>query len=261
MKEKKTRYYVLLFLLASYFVVMFIFFVYPHFKDMHNKTSIIVNTDAKWYYENGKWYNMTRTKQYNWQAFDIYQDGKFLGNHYLLYNDRWYIFDKDRNPIDQEGVDIFAIKTNQKYKYGDFTLEEVKESDEKYIRDVLDDNNIVTMDFTTKNVINFDLDGDNKQEKLFIISNVFTTESPKDVFNFIFMVKDNNISIIKKDIETYDKMYDMCQAYVAYLVDLTGNGTYEIITGCGYYSDKKQCIEMYQLKNKKYQKIISCDDK
>ena len=104
---------------------------------------------------------------------------KFLGNHYLLYNDRWYIFDKDRNPIDQEGVDIFAIKTNQKYKYGDFTLEEVSESDEKYIREVLDDNNIVTMDFTTKNVINFDLDGDNKQEKLFIISNVFTTESPK----------------------------------------------------------------------------------
>ena len=75
------------------------------------------------------------------------------------------------------------------------------------------------------------------------------------------MVKDNNISIIKKNIETYDKMYDMCQAYVAYLVDLTGNDTYEIITGCGYYSDKKQCIEMYQLRNKKYQKIISCDDK
>ena len=44
--------------------------------------------------------------------------------------------------LNQEGVDIFAIKTNQKYKYGDFTLEEVTESDEKYIREVLDDNNI-----------------------------------------------------------------------------------------------------------------------
>ena len=38
----------------------------------------------------------------------------------------------------------------------------------------------------------------NKKEKLFIISNVFTTGSPKDVFNFIFMVKDNNISILTK---------------------------------------------------------------
>ena len=35
---------------------------------------------------------------------------------------------------------------------------------------------MLSMDFTTKNVINFDLDGDNKQEKIIIVSNVFTTE-------------------------------------------------------------------------------------
>ena len=128
MKEKKLRYYVIFFLLFVYFVLMFIFFLYPNYKDKHNKTSLIVNKSARWYYEDGKWKDMTDTNQYNWQAFDIYQDGTFLGNYYLLYNDKWYIFDKNRDPIKQDGVDIFAIKTNQKYQYGNFTLEDTMEA-------------------------------------------------------------------------------------------------------------------------------------
>ena len=66
--------------------------------------------------------------------------------------------------------------------------------------------------------------------------------------------------MIKKDIDTYDQLYSMCQAYVPYLVDLTGNGKYSIITGCGYYSNKADCIEMYQLKHGKYIKVKSCKD-
>lgn len=259
MKEKKFRYYVIFFLLIVYLILMFIFFLYPSYKDKHNKTSIIVNKSARWYYADGKWKDMTKTNQYNWQEFDIYQDGSFLGNHYLLYNDRWYIFDKDRNPIKQEGVDIFAIKTNQKYSYGDYLLEDVSEEDEKYIRKVLEDNNINALSFTSENVINFDLDSDGKLEKIIIVSNAFTTEYAKDLFNFIFVVKDDKISIIKKEINTYDKLYSMCKDYVAYLVDLTGKGKYSIITGCGYYSNRKDCIEMYQLKRGKYIKVKSCD--
>lgn len=258
MKERKLRYYVIFLLLFVYIVLMFIFFLYPNFKDKHNNTSIIVNKDAKWYYKDGKWKDMTRTNQYNWKKFKIYQNNNYLGNYYLLYNDKWYIFDKDRNPIEQDGIDIFAINTNQKYKYGDFDLEDVSATDEKYVRKVLEDNNIIAMDFTTKNVVNFDLDSDGKKEKIFIVSNVFTSDSPKYIFNFVFVVKNSKITFIKKDINTYDNMYNMCQAYLAYMVDLTGDGIYEIITGCGYYSDKKQCVEMYQLKKNKYVKVKSC---
>lgn len=260
MKEKKLRYYVIFFLLFVYFVLMFIFFLYPNYKDKHNKTSLIVNKSARWYYEDGKWKDMTDTNQYNWQAFDIYQDGTFLGNYYLLYNDKWYIFDKNRDPIKQDGVDIFAIKTNQKYQYGNFTLEDTTDEEEKYIRKVLEDNNINALTFTTEKVINFDLDSDGKLEKIIIASNVFTTEYEKDLFNFVFVVKNGKIIMIKKDIDTYDQLYSMCQAYVPYLVDLTGNGKYSIITGCGYYSNKADCIEMYQLKHGKYIKVKSCKD-
>ena len=55
-------------------------------------------------------------------------------------------------------------------------------------------------------------------------------------------------------------MYRMCKAYLSHLVDITGDGNYEIITGCGYYSDKKQCIEMYQKKRNKYVKVKSCEE-
>lgn len=88
MKENKLRYYIIFFLLLIYLIIMFVFFLYPNYKDKHNKTSIIVNNYAMWYYENSEWKDMTKTSQYNWQKFDIYQNGSFLGNYYLLHNDR-----------------------------------------------------------------------------------------------------------------------------------------------------------------------------
>ena len=51
----------------------------------------------------------------------------------------------------------------------------------------------------------------------------------------------------------------MCKDYVAYLVDLTGKGKYSIITGCGYYSNRKDCIEMYKIKKGDYIKVKSCN--
>ena len=212
---------------------MFIFFLYPNYKDKHNKTSIIVDKDAKWYYEDSKWKDMTSTNQYNWQKFDIYQDGSYFGNYSLLYNDKWYAFGDNRTPITMDGTEIFAIKTNQKYKYGSFILEDISEAD---------------------------LDSDGEDEKIFVVSNIFTDETVRDIFNFIFIVKNGKITIIKKDINTYDNMYRMCKAYLSHLVDITGDGNYEIITGCGYYSDKKQCIEMYQKKRNKYVKVNSCEE-
>lgn len=260
MAEKKQRYYVLIFLLFVYLVLMFIFFLYPSYKDKHNKTSIIVDKDAKWYYEDSKWKDMTSTNQYNWQKFDIYQDGSYFGNYSLLYNDKWYAFGDNRTPITMDGTEIFAIKTNQKYKYGSFILEDISEADEKYVRKVLEDNDITALTFTTLKEVNFDLDSDGEDEKLFVVSNIFTDETVRDIFNFIFTVKNGKITIIKKDINTYDNMYRMCKAYLSHLVDITGDGNYEIITGCGYYSDKKQCIEMYQKKRNKYVKVKSCEE-
>ena len=142
MKEKKTRYYVIISVLVLYFLFIFLFFIYPSMKDKKNNTYIIANKDAKWMYEKGKWKDIDDSNLYNWQHFDVYEKTKFLGNYNLLYNDRWYLFDDNRDPVERDGVDLFAIRTNQKYKYGAFTFEDVSSIDMKYVYQVLEDNDI-----------------------------------------------------------------------------------------------------------------------
>ena len=263
MENKKRWYIFVLVLLGVYFVIMFIFVLYPSMKNDEREIFLMVDQDAKWKYENQEWQDIPVTEKdsYNWQKFDIYQNNTLLGNYYLLDNDGWYIYDDDRHPVAKDGVSMLAIRTNQEYQYGAFTSEEVSESDMTYVEQVLNEHNITTRNFSTLEMFSFDLDSDGEEEKVFTVSNIFNLDfvtPPRNIFNFIFVVDDNKILPILEEVDTYDNMYDHCKAYVDYVIDTDGNGNYEIITGCGYYSNQRQCIEMYELERGSYQQVKSC---
>ena len=109
-------------------------------------------------------------------------------------------------------------------------------------------------------MIVYDIDNDGSKEKIMMISNMFETEyAPKNIFSFIFVVKDDKITIVSKTVDTLDNIYKHAATRVHSLVDIDGNGIYEIITTGGYYNNNNRCVEMYEYQKGKYKKIKSCD--
>lgn len=52
-------------------------------------------------------------------------------------------------------------------------------------------------------------------------------------------------------------MYDSCKIYLQNIIDLDNDNKYELITGCGYYSNNGVINNIYTLKNKEYKLLIS----
>lgn len=264
MDRRKKLYITIFVLLGIYFVVMFIFVIYPAMKDGKRETYVIVNNDAKWKYEDRKWQDISigEKKLYNWQKFDIYQNQKELGNYFLLDSNGWHIYDDERNPVKKDGVSLFAIRSNQDYEFAFYDTVDVDQENIGYVEEVLNEHNITTRDFTVCEMFSYDLDQDGEEEKVFTVSNMFITEYttvPRNIFNFIFVVDSGKIIPVLEEVDTYDKMYHHCSASVAYVVDLDGNGTFELITSCSYYSNQGTCIELYEKVHGKYDKVKSCE--
>lgn len=259
MKKNNRKYYIVLGVVIIYFIAIVIIFIIPKLLNSGVRTYLLIDNYDKWQYNGEEWEDITDKNEYNWQKFDIYENNKFVGNYNALFNETWHFYDDDNTPIKIDSTNMIAIRSNRKYSVADFKEREISQDEMKYVNKVLEDNNISTTDFTASSVIEYDINNDKEDEKIFTISNIFTENFTKDIFNFIFVVKGDRITVVSKTTDDFTNMYDNCKMYVSKIVDVDGNNKYEIITGCGYYSDRNNCFEMYELHNNKYQKIKSCE--
>ena len=270
--KKNNRYYIILAILLIYFVFIFFVFILPNILKKETKTYLLIDSDAKWQYINGKWSDIEDSKVYNWQKFAIYENSGFKGNYYPLYNEKWHFYDNDENPIKIDKYHFLGIKSNKKYQVATFNTEDISETYQKYIKEVLNKYKLSSTNFTNAKVIKYDLDGDEQEEKIYSISNVFVEEFTEKIFNFIFVVKDDKITIVSKSIDKYSNMLDNCQDMVSKIVDVDNDGNYELITscykyninapctdGCADFGSIDACVEMYQKDKNGYKRIKKCN--
>ena len=259
MKKDRKKYYIGLGILIIYFIVMLVVFIIPAILKSGIETYILIDNYEKWQYNGDVWKNITDKSKYNWQKFDIYEDNKYVGNYNALFNETWHFYDDDNKPVKIDSTNMIAIRSNRDYAVADFTEREITSEEMKYVNEILKEKDITTNDFTSSSVIDYDLDHDLEDEKIFTISNVFTENISDKLFNFVFVVNDEKIMILAETVADFSDMYDNCKMYVSKIVDTNGDDKYEIITGCGYYSDTENCFEMYELDNNEYQKIKACE--
>ena len=177
---------------------MFSLFGVKNLKAGKNKAIIIIGDSSVWQYENSNWTNLTfksSLQQLSWKKYNIYSNRNKLGNYYLWYNDEWYVFDKNRNPI-QIDNSFIAVSSNYGLKLENFEKEDI--NDFTYVNKVLEDNSLSTSSkFTSLYKFSFDIDSDSVNEDFYIMSNAFAVDfTPAETFNIAFAVKNDSIYYI-----------------------------------------------------------------
>lgn len=253
MRSKKT-YIILIIILFIFFIIMFLLFGVDNIRKNKYETSIIVGEDSVFALRKQKWYNVQKYDDFNWKKYNIYLNNEYFGKYYLWNDDKWYAFDKEKNPIDLDGS-LLGINSNYKVNVYNFKAEDVVDS--TYIDKVLSDNEITSSKFTSKYKVNFDFDNDLVDEDFYVISNAFILDDqPEKIFSIVFMVKDEEIKYIYKDVRKNTSL-NGCKPYINSILDIDNDNKYEFILGCAEYSVSKNNIMLYQLKNNEFKILIS----
>ena len=138
----KKRYIVILIIVIVYFTVFFLLYGRDELKYSKLKTTLIIGDNTIWQLDEKKWYNIVNNKDMenlNWQEFTVFIDNEKLGNYKIVYDDKWYLFDKKRNPISYSG-NLIAYSANYEMKVKNFSQEKI--SDYTKVNEVLSENNI-----------------------------------------------------------------------------------------------------------------------
>lgn len=255
---KKRTYIFLIIILVVFFIVMFLVFGRKNIKKSDNTSVFILGDSTVWKYSKNNYYNITYKSSFqklSWNSYDVYSNNEKVGNYYLWYNDKWYVFDKDRNPIKIDG-DLIAIKSNYGLELKKFSTENV--TDFSYVDMVLEDNGLSSdSQFTSIYKINFDIDNDSVNEEFYIISNAFAIDFvPEKTFSIAFTIKDNSLYYIYRDV-TDNKNFSGCIPYYNSFLDFDNDGTSEFVLSCAKYSNMGQIDMLYKYVDNNFKIIIS----
>ena len=259
MKSNNKVYIVLLIILFVFFLVMFSLFGIENIKKEQYSATIIVGDTSVWKYQNEKWLNI-RTKssleELSWKPYTIYSNKEEKGKYELWYNENhWYAFDEYRTAIPIEGT-LFAYDSNYDLKITYPTEQQV--TDYTYVYQILSQNNLDTDSrFSSIYKMSFDFDNDSIEEEFYSITNAFALDFyPEKVFSIAFMVKNNQIYEIYKDIRG-NNYYDGCKPFYNTFLDINNDNIYEFILSCGKYSELEQIDMLYGWDGNGFKIIIS----
>lgn len=226
---------------------------------MEKEENIILVDNEAIFRKNGTEWNPVSFEDvnlYNWKEYYTYIDHSYYGNYNLYFNEKWYLFKGKNQAVNYEG-DLLALRGNIKYKVVDFILYDIEDFTDA--KRVLKENNLpVDSVLTSSYYINRDIDHDGNKEVIYTISNKFPMEDVGDTsFSFIFMIKDNRVIYLYKNIEPLNDVYSGCQPYINNLIDINEDNHYEIIMGCSYYSNNGVKYGMYEFTGDKFKLLVS----
>lgn len=256
-KNNKKSLIIVFSIIGAYLVLSIVLFGWDNFMNKFQGVYLMLDPNTKWQLKDGKWLDVKNEKKYNWQKFDVYINNKLLGNYNLLYNNKWYLFDEKRESQQYEGS-FLAIKGNKRYKVVDFQEDDIDEIDKQLFKAILEENKIIyPNEFTYSKKVLIDLDGDDNPETIYTISNAFTYEDIDKKFSFVF-IKDDEVQILYKGIESIERQYHLCVPKVKNIIDIDNNSKYEIIIECNYFNLLGTCNSLYQQKNGVYKIAKGC---
>ncbi len=261
-KNKGNKPYIfVLALLGIFFLIIFFTIGLDSLKNRNKNLYLIVDQSAVWEYNKTKWVNVDRKNylEYNWKKCKYYEEGNFIHHNYLVYtNDRWYVFNANKDAI-LPNSKFLAVGGNKKVSVKNSHLIDTDQNDQLIIEQVLKENGISDYEnYMTRSKLTTDLDNDQEEETLYVLSNMFPTDfSPTKIYNIVFVKDNDSIIYVYKDIDSFSNMYNHCKVYLNNIIDVDQDSKDEIIIGCGYYSTNGIMNQMYTLKNKEYKLLIS----
>lgn len=256
--KKKKRYIVILVVLAIYVVIMLL--VYGKdmlIKDKDEATFIIGDTSI-WIYKEEGWTNITNPntiESLSWTEYNVYLDNKEFGQYYLWNDDKWYLFDKDKNAITREGT-LLAYKSNYDIKVKDFSTSDIRNY--YHVEKVLEQNNLSTSSkYTVAQEASIDIDNDGNNETFYFVGNAFSLDyTPSKIFSIVFMVKNSEIYPIYTDIAP-NNSNNGCKPYLSAVLDVDQDNKYEMVISCGKYSTDTPSDMLYKLTDEGFKILIS----
>lgn len=258
MKKGNRKYVIIIIVLIIYFIVMFCLFGVGNLKKEKEKTTILVGDDTVWNYSDQRWSNVTKVtniKKLDWQNFNVYVDGKKLGNYSVWYDDKWYLFNDKKESVSFSG-NLFAYQAN--YDISVLSFDSLAISDFSYVKKLLNNKKIdYDNNFTVSSITSLDIDNDSVNEDFYIVSNAFAMDfTPSKYFSLVFMVKDNKIYMLYDDVDTFDA-YKGCKPYINSVVDIDDDDNYEIILTCAKYSTQTPVNMLYKFSDGAFKILIS----
>lgn len=196
---------------------------------------------------------------FEWQKFNIYSGKSFLGNFYIQFNERWYIFDDDNNSIKYDDV-LFMIRGTEVQFY-DFDFQNISDNEYDDIINLLDDLNI-SYDENNLNCqkIYIDADGDGSDELLFTVNNTSYEEENGDLFSLIYLLKDSKKYFLEKSVQDSDSYYKMPYYDVSYIANIGNSDSYKFIIYKSYFSSTdEKCYSVYEFKDDKLTTLLEAE--
>ena len=255
MKDKKVKLSkenkIIMFIFISYLIIMLILFLPEYYRRIHDKVYIVThNYQIK--YENGRWSKIEKNKGYTNKSFQVYNDGKFMGEYNVFYsNSRVNILDKDDNRIPYQGV-VFAYSSNIPFNVFNVTNNvEMTESDKAIIDKAL--SSLKINGFTAANLlqkVDIDLDNDGSNETIYSVSNFYANEDKADkAFSIIFIYKNGEVDIVAQSISDEYNDSRVPSFNIQKVFDMRNDKKYKIIYSQEYFAHPdRECVVIRELK-------------
>ncbi len=258
MKKGKLKYIIIIVVLVIYGVGMYLVFGISETKERKASTTILVGDFAVWNYSSRDWMNVSSQNllsELNWQKFNIYVDNQYFGKYLIWQDDKLYLFDDDRKPVNYDG-NLFAYKAGFDMNVLPFTVSDV--TDYSYVKEVLLNHNLSPdSQFTLAQVASLDFDQDGVNEDFYTVSNAFADDFfPDKYFSFAFMVKDNRIYMLYEDVDTNDGV-NGCKPSLYTIADFDNDNQYELILVCYKYSNQTPLAMLYEFGDQGFKIEIS----
>ncbi len=256
-------YKVVITVLILYLCLMLIIFLPGYIRNRKDNLYIISGNFVKIKYEQGKWDNVTDSKDYRLKKFKLYEDNKYKGIYKIIYNNQFHLYDEKGKVVDYSGR-LFGYRGSIPLNIIDSTINEnyidISEQDQTIIKKALSEKKVESYnDFNLFQKISIDVDDDGTKENIYSVSNYFASEVKDKAFSIIFIEKNNELTFIQDKVISSDKIYFEPYYEIQMIIDIKNNNKYEVLITKNYFSQpEKECALLYNLYDKKSQIADLC---
>lgn len=246
-------------ILVLYLGIMYIFVGKDNLKEKNANEILLIHYNTKFKYNNYKWSKIEDSKylEYNSKKYSVYQEQKFFGNYELVFNNKWYLFDKDNNSVDFD-YELFAYHGNKELEFIKYDVYPIDTNDTENINKAIKE---IGLDgeysFIEGEKITINYDRDHRVEQLYIIRN----ENGDKVFTIVFLVDGKNIKIIDKDI--LDKEDSMLLKFYSFhsIIDIGLDENYEVIISQDTFGEHIPYCHYMLYKGREVDVVTSCESR
>ena len=256
MVSKKT--YIMLFSILAIFTGVVLFFGATYEQGYF---SIIIDPVHKLTYRNNKWNFDNENLGVADRGYEIYDETGYIGKYTvtnIASKKRWFIYDKNMSEVSKTG-EIFGFKSNLDYEYVSLEVSSLTASDEQYITNALEENNLnidQANSFSTKYIV--DLDGDNNKDTVLVSNLSYDSSYESSSYAIIVaIVKNKEYTLYVKGREN-DSGYETPFVNVVAIFDIKKDGYKEMIIKETFFGESNSCASVIEFDKNGFKKHLKC---